>query len=120
MSLVASGYTKSNEKADGSIERYKTRLVAKCYNQEAELDYHETFSPIVKPNTIRVVLSLATSRNWPIRQLDLNNAFLHDDLQEQVFMSQPPSFIDPTFPTHVCLLKKSTLWSQTRTTSMVP
>jgi Reverse transcriptase (RNA-dependent DNA polymerase) len=51
---------------DGSIERYKDRLVAKGYHQDADLDYHETYSPVVKPIIIRVVLSLAISSNWPI------------------------------------------------------
>jgi Reverse transcriptase (RNA-dependent DNA polymerase) len=116
---------KVKRKTDGSIERYKARLVAKGYNQEAGIDYHETFNPVVKHTTIRVVLSLVTSRNWSIRQLDVKNSFLHGDLQEQVFMSQPPGFIDPALPNHVCLLKKapglyvSTTWSQTSTTSMV-
>ncbi|XP_078159603.1 putative mitochondrial protein AtMg00820 [Carex rostrata] len=73
---------KIKRKADGSIERYKAHLVAKGYNQEASIYYHETFSPVVKPTMIRVVLSLATSHKWPIRQLDVNNAFLYGDLEE--------------------------------------
>lgn len=93
--------------ADGKLSRYKARLVANGKSQEFGLDYDETFSPVVKPATIRLVLELSLSRNWPIRQLDVKNAFLHGTLEETVYMHQPPGFRDQARPDHVCLLKRS-------------
>lgn len=94
-------------KSDGLLERYKARLVVNGKSQTVGIDCEDTFSPVVKPTTIRTVLSLAVSRSWPIHQLDVKNAFLHGDLQETVFMHQPPGFVDKRFPNFVCKLKKS-------------
>ncbi|KAG9449460.1 hypothetical protein H6P81_009425 [Aristolochia fimbriata] len=94
-------------KPDGNIDRYKARLVAKGFNQREGQDYFETFSLVVKPVTISTVLTLAVGHNWSIRQLDVNNAFLNDNLDEEVYMVQPFGFLDKTHPDAVCRLHKS-------------
>ncbi|GJR95985.1 ribonuclease H-like domain-containing protein [Tanacetum coccineum] len=89
------------------LNRYKARLVANGSTQIVGIDVDETFSPVVKPATIRTVLSLAISRHWPVHQLDVKNAFLHGSLSKTVYMHQPPGFRDPRHPDHVCLLQRS-------------
>jgi hypothetical protein len=93
--------------SDGSLERYKARWVLRGFTQRPGVDFDETFSPVVKPATVRTVLSLALSRRWPIHQLDVKNAFLHGNLSETVYCQQPSGFEDPAHPDFVCLLKKS-------------
>lgn len=92
---------------DGCLERYKMRLAAKGFHQEKGVDFFETYSPVVRLTTIRVVLILAISYDWPIHQLDVQNTFLHSDLQETIFMQQSPGFIHATKPTHVCRISKA-------------
>ena len=77
------------------------------FSQQPGIEYDETFSPIIKPSMIRVVLSIAVSHAWTVHQQDVKNAFLHGDLDEVVHWEKPPGFIDPTRPNHVCLLHKS-------------
>jgi hypothetical protein len=94
-------------KTDGSLDRYKARWVFRSFTQRPGIDYDETFSSVVKPATIRVVLTLALSRSWPIHQLDVKNAFLHGTLNEIVYCVQPTGFVDSSKPNHVCRLNKS-------------
>lgn len=92
---------------DGSIERHEARLVGKGFLQTLGLDYFNTFSSVVKPITIRLVLFLALSNHWIMKYLDVHNAFLYGDLTEEVFLAQPQGFMDPTKPHHVRKLHKS-------------
>ncbi|KAE8693482.1 S-adenosyl-L-methionine-dependent methyltransferases superfamily protein [Hibiscus syriacus] len=78
---------------DGSIHRYKVQLVAKGYSQVPGYDFLDTFSPVVKFSSLNVVLTLAVSNDWELRHIDINNAFLNGDLSEDVFIQQPPGFV---------------------------
>lgn len=94
------------QNADGSLERFKARLVAKGFHQRSGINYHETFSPVIKPATIRIVLDVAVSDGLLLRQLDVNNSFLQGHLKEDVYMSQSIGFIDKDNPEYVCKLCK--------------
>jgi hypothetical protein len=85
-------------KADGSMDHHKARLVAKGYKQRLGIDYDDTFSLVVNPATIRLVLSLTVSHGWVLHQLDVQNVFLHGILEEEVYMKQPPGFVDSNLP----------------------
>jgi histone deacetylase 1/2 len=93
--------------ANGALERYKARWVLRGDLQRAGVDFGETFTPVVKPATIRIVLTIIASRQWPAHQLDVSNAFLHGNLTERVYCHQPAGFTDPERPDAVCLLSRS-------------
>jgi hypothetical protein len=90
-----------------SLDRYKSRLVAKGFKQRYEIDYEDTFSPLVKAVTIRNILSLVVSRGWTMRQLDVKIAFLHGFLEEEVYMKQPPGYEDQSHPNYICKFDKA-------------
>ncbi|GKV13318.1 hypothetical protein SLEP1_g24345 [Rubroshorea leprosula] len=89
---------KTNLKPNGIVDRFKARLVAKGFSQIPSVDFDETFIPVLKSTTLRLIIAIATTLSWHLRQLDVKNAFLHGKLKEVVYMTQPPGFKDPSHP----------------------
>ena len=77
---------------DGTIERYKARFVVRGFHQVKDKDYKHTFSPVAKLSTVRILVALATQKKWPLHQLDINNAFLHGFLDEEVYIMPPEGY----------------------------
>jgi hypothetical protein len=92
--------------ADGSIERYKARLVAKGFSQKPGVDYNEVFAPTFRMASIRTILALAALNDYHLRSIDISTAFLNGDLEEDIYMQQPPGF-EQFGPEYVCKLNKS-------------
>jgi hypothetical protein len=91
---------------DESVERQKARLVAKVFSQVEGIDYNETFASVAKMNSIRLVLALVASHKWEVHQMDVKSAFLHGYFQEEIYMEQPPDYVQNE-SSLVFLLKKS-------------
>lgn len=94
-------------RSDNTIERHKVRLVDQGSTQEANVDYFETMNSVIKLTTIRLVVSIAQSQGWSLRQLDRNNVFINSDLNEVIYMKQPRGFEDPVKAHYVCRLNKA-------------
>ena len=92
---------------DGSIERYKARLVAQGFTQVHGIDYNEVFSPVVKFTSIRTLFAFANDNNYEIHHMDVKTAYLNGELDHEIYMEQPEGFVDPLNPSFVCKLKKS-------------
>ena len=93
-------------KSDGSLDRYKARLVALGNKQEYGLDYEETFAPVAKMTTVRTILAIASSKSWPLHQMDVKNAFLNGDVKEEIYMKLPTG-MSTTASHEVCKLRRS-------------
>ncbi|PKU68032.1 Retrovirus-related Pol polyprotein from transposon TNT 1-94 [Dendrobium catenatum] len=107
-SILGSKWTyRTKYNSDGSIALFKARLVAQGNQQEYGLDYQDTFSPVAKLPTVRILFTVALYHQWTIRQLDVANAFLHGDINDTVYMRQPKGFEDSSNPNYVCCLKKA-------------
>jgi hypothetical protein len=95
------------KKADGTVDKYKTRLVAKGFKQRYSIDYEDMFSPVVKAVTIRAILSITVTNGWSMRKFDVQNAFLHENLEEEVYMQQPSGYEIKSHSSFVCKLDKA-------------
>ncbi|GJX53109.1 retrotransposon protein, putative, ty1-copia subclass [Tanacetum coccineum] len=98
---------KKKMKADGTIDKSQCKMVIKGYRQREGLDYFDTYSPVTRITSIRMVLAIAALRNLEVHQMDVKTAFLNGDLEEEIYMNQPEGFIAPGQESKVCRLVKS-------------
>eukprot|EP00253_Pinus_taeda_P016506 PITA_16506 len=92
--------------ADGTVEKFKARLVAKGYSQQEGIDFDDTFAPVAKLNTIRMLICLAKKHKWKLHQLDVKSVFLNGELKEEIYLVQPPGFVKKGQEHLVCKLHK--------------
>lgn len=93
--------------ADGSMEKYKDRFVARGFSQKEGIDYDEAFAPVARYTSIRIVISLASIFGWKLHQMDVKTAFLNGKIDQEVFVEQPEAFVLHSRDSHVCRLKKA-------------
>ena len=105
VSITCKWVFKVKTRSDGSVERYKARLVARGFQQEQGRDYDETFAPVAHMPTVRTFIAVAAVRYWSLFQLDVKNVFLHGDLQQEVYMFPPPGLSSPSGL--VCRLRRA-------------
>uniref|UniRef100_A0A803NJG6 Reverse transcriptase Ty1/copia-type domain-containing protein n=1 Tax=Cannabis sativa TaxID=3483 RepID=A0A803NJG6_CANSA len=92
--------------SDGSVNKLKARLIVSGFQQTHGVDFFETYNLVIKPCTIRIMFTLATTNRWDIQQVDINNVFLNGQLTEDVYMTQPQGFVEKDYPHYVCKLNK--------------
>ena len=93
--------------SNGNVERYKARLVAKCFTQKEDIDYRKTFSPISKKDSLRIIMTLVAHFDLELHQMNVKTAFLNGNLEEEVYMDQPEGFPSKEKEHMVYKLKKS-------------
>ena len=99
---------KIKTRSDGTVDRYKARLVAMDFTQEYGIDYEETFAQVARLSFVMTLISISEARKWPLLQMDVKNAFLNGELSEEVYMKLPPGYSHPPgFPHRVCRLQRA-------------
>ena len=98
---------KTKRDSNGNIERFKARLIAKGYTQKDGIDYKETFSPVSKKDSLKIIMALVAQYDLKLHQMDVKTAFLNGDIEEEIYMDQPEGFSMDGKDHMVCKLKKS-------------
>jgi hypothetical protein len=98
---------KTKHTADGSIEKYKARFVARGFSKKQGIDYEETFAPVARYTSIKTILSLVAMMKWKVHQMDVKATFLNGEINEEVYVEQPLGFETHDRETHVCRLNKA-------------